>query len=425
MAKRGFFAEMNYQAQQAEKRSRAQQVANDRARASAERELDRSRKAAERARLAVSRASLADQKTAEREAARLYTEYKLAKVASLNSDLARVYGEIDGLLAWTLEVDDHIDLESLRSTAEHPPFDAGVLANPTPAMPELVYPTEPAYVEPSGPSALGAAFGGKKRHQEAVERARSGYEAARLKWHEEATALHAAYVAAQARREGVERRRITSLAAAESAYAEACRQREAEVEARNQELDTFVNELAFDVESAIQQYVGIVLSNSVYPEAFPVRHDYQFTLDTRELTLTVTVPEPPTLPAVKEYKYVKAKDLIAATPLPVKAQKDRYAGAVWQVAVRTLHEVFEADRAGKVHSIALTVGVDRIAPATGRPESVPLVIVSADRESFSNFDLEKVVPQATLAHLGAAVSKSPFDVTPADTSRGVRARSAE
>ncbi len=67
-------------------------------------------------------------------------------------------------------------------------------------------------------------------------------------------------------------------------------------------------------------------------------------------------------------------------PAASKAQKDRYADAVWQVAVRTLHEVFEADRAGKIHSIALTVGVDRLAPATGLPETVPLAWSSADRE---------------------------------------------
>jgi restriction system protein len=164
------------------------------------------------------------------------------------------------------------------------------------------------------------------------------------------------------------------------------------------------------------------LSNSVYPEVFPVGHDYHFKLDTRELTLTATVPEPSAIPAVKEYKYVKAKDEITSTSLPVKAQKDRYANAVWQVAVRTLHEVFEADRAGKVHSISLTVGVDRIAPATGRPETVPLVVVAADRETFGGFDLANVVPQATLTHLGAAMSKSPFDLSPADTSRGVRVR---
>lgn len=425
MARRGFFAEINYQAQQAEKRARAQQAANYRAQLAAIREADRSQKAAERARMAASRASLAEQKAAQREAARLHVEYKTAEVAALNSDLARIYDEIDGLLAGTLEVDDFIDLESLRSTAEHPPFDPGELGHPTPALPNLVYPPEPSYVEPPGPSALGAAFGGKKRHLEEVDRARAAHEAARLKWHDEATAQHAAYVAAQARREEAEQRRLASLAAAEYAYREECLQREAEAEAHNQDLAKFISQLAFDVESAIEEYVGIVLSNSVYPEAFPVSHDYRFSLDTRELTLTATVPEPSAIPAVKEYKYTKAKDEITTVSLPAKAQKDRYAGAVWQVAVRTLHEVFEADRAGKVHSIALTVGVNRTAPATGRPETVPLVIVSADRESFGGFDLEKVVPQATLEHLGAAVSKSPFDVTPADTSRGVRARSTE
>ncbi len=93
---------------------------------------------------------------------------------------------------------------------------------------------------------------------------------------------------------------------------------------------------------------------------------------------------------------------------------------MWQVAVRTLHEVFEADRAGKIHSIALTVGVDRVAPATGLPETIPFVIVAADRETFSAFDLANVVPEATLSHLGAAMSKSPFDCIPAGAGRGVR-----
>ena len=169
-------------------------------------------------------------------------------------------------------------------------------------------------------------------------------------------------------------------------------------------------------------YIGIVLSNSVYPDAFPVRYEHNFGLPNRELRLTVTVPQPSDVPSVKEYKYVKAKDEITATLLPLKTQKDRYAGAVHQVAVRILHEIFEADRSGKIHSIALALGTEAISPATGLSETIPLVIVAADRETFRRFDLTNVVPRATLDHLGAAVSKSPFDLTPADTSHGVRAR---
>jgi restriction system protein len=421
MGRRGFLAEVNHQIQQAERRQRQQTAAVYRAQAAAEREAERARKAAERAQVAAVRASAAEQKAAEKLAAQMHVEARLAEVASMNADLANTYAEIDGLLAWTLEVDDYVDLADLKADrVEHPPFDPGPLGVPAPPMPELVYPEQPVYREPEAPKGLASALGGKKKHEEAVLLAKAAHEQAYQQWHAQATALHAAYVAEQAHRHEAEQERLRQLAQAQERYEQECRHREAEATARNEELTRFINDLAFDVESAIQEYVGIVLSNSVYPETFPVSYDHSFDLGTRELTLQVTVPEPSTVPVVKEYKYVKAKDEITSTALPVREQKDRYANAVWQVAIRTLHEVFEADRAGKIHSISLTVGVGRISPATGLPETVPLVVVAAGREAFTAFDLSNIQPHATLAHLGAAMSKSPFDLAPADTARGVR-----
>jgi len=422
MAKRGFFAEINYQTQQAENRRRQQDAASIRAHNAAVREHERAYKAAERARAAAMRASATDKKAAEKEAARLHVEARTAEVESLNTELTSAYNDIDTLLAWTLEVDDFVDLESLRAVAEHPPFEPGKLGEPVTAVPELVYSPQPTFEEPVAPKGLAGAFGGKKKHAEAVAKAQADFEAKGRSWHETATTKHAEHLAKLEVREKAEADRLVKLAEAEAAYRAECAQREAAAVSKNEELTKFINDLAFDVESAIEDYVGIVLSNSLYPEAFAVEHDHSFDLATRELTMSVTVPEPASLPSVKEYRYVKAKDEIAESQLSAKAQKDRYTAAVHQVAVRTLHEVFEADRAGKIHSIALTVGVDRVAPATGLPETVPLVLVAADRETFTGFDLANVVPMATLDHLGAALSKSPFDLSPADTSRGVRQR---
>jgi restriction system protein len=422
MAKRGFFAEINYQAQQAEKRRRQQEAQAVRAHNAAVRDHERAVKAAERARATAARASEAQRKAAEREAARLQVEERTAEVEAMNADVAASYEDIDGLLAWTLDTDDYVDLESLKVTAEHPPFDPGKLGTPLPPLPELVYPPQPTYVEPPAPKGLAGAFGGKKKHAEAVSAAQAEHQQAVQFWHEKNTKMHEHHVAALAKREKDEADRLVKFAEAEAAYQAECAQREADAVARNEELTKFINDLAFDVEYAIEDYVGIVLSNSVYPDAFPVEHDHSFDLASRELTLQVNIPEPSSVPSVKEYRYVKAKDEITASKLTAKAQKDRYTAAVHQVAVRTMHEVFEADRAGKIHSIALTVGVNRIAPATGQPEYVPLAMVAADRETFNSFDLANVVPSATLDHLGAAVSKSPFDLTPADTSHGVRQR---
>jgi restriction system protein len=356
----------------------------------------------------------------EKEAARLHVESQIAEAGSRNANLVQVFEEIDSILAATLGVDDHIDLESLKMTAvNHPPFMPGQDGTPTPPMPRLVYPPEPAYQEPPAPGGL---FGAKKKHAELIAQAQAEHQRVLNEWSEKNMMIYNAHVAEARRREDAERRRLERLLAAEAQYKIECQQREAEAVARNQELDKLISNLAFDVESAIQEYVGIVLSNSVYPDAFPVSYDHEFDLSDRELRLTVTVPPPSDVPAVKEYKYVKAKDEITATLLPLKARKDRYAGAVHQVAVRSLHEIFEADRGGKIHSIALTLGTEAVSPATGLSDFIPLVIVAADRETFSRFDLTNVVPRATLDHLGAAVSRSPFDLTPADTSHGVRAR---
>lgn len=129
MAKRGFFAEINYQAQQAENRRRQQDAASIRAHNAAVREHERAYKAAERARAAAMRASATDSKAAEKEAARLHVEARTAEVESRNTELTSAYNDIDTLLAWTLEVDDFVDLESLRRWPSIRRSSLGNLAN--------------------------------------------------------------------------------------------------------------------------------------------------------------------------------------------------------------------------------------------------------------------------------------------------------
>jgi restriction system protein len=423
MAKRrGFFAELQYQSQQAEKRRRQQEAAAQRARAAAQRDAERALRAFRSAQTVAARASTAERKAAEKEMARLHLEARVAEVGELNANLAAQYADIDGLLAATLEVDDYVDLAALRvTTVNHPPFEPGVLAIETEAVlvPQRWNP--PVWQEPAPPAGLGAAFGGKKRHEKIVTEARAAFEAAYAEWSRIDEESRHTYQRKLAHRGAQEVLRQRKLAEAEATYRAECEAREAQAADRNAKLDSLINGLAFDVESAIDEYVGIVLANSVYPAVFSVEHDHAFALHGRELTLVVTVPEPSNVPAIKEHKYVKARDEITATSLPVREQKDRYANAVWQVAVRTFHEVFEADRSGKIHSIALTVGVQTVAVATGLPIMIPLVIAAAGRDTFNKFDLSNVIPKATLEHLGAALSKSPFDLIPADTSLGVRA----
>jgi restriction system protein len=89
------------------------------------------------------------------------------------------------------------------------------------------------------------------------------------------------------------------------------------------------------------------------------------------------------------------------------------------VALRSLHEVFEADRRGLIKTISLEIGTNTTDPATGKYIYLPFVAVGAEREAFLEFDLAAVVPAATLSHLGAAVSRDPYNLAPADVT-GIR-----
>jgi restriction system protein len=132
------------------------------------------------------------------------------------------------------------------------------------------------------------------------------------------------------------------------------------------------------------------------------------------------LPDPSSIPTVRAYKYVKARDEVSETAQTMKEQRERYNELVLNIVLRTLHEVWESDRLGHVETISLTAGVDHIDPATGRSKTTPLVAVAAHRGEFEALDLAHVTPVETLKHLKASVSKNPHALAPIDLSAGVR-----
>jgi restriction system protein len=300
--RRGFFAELQYQNQLAEKRRLQAERAAARAYDAAVRQEEQARKRAERAAAAAARASAAELKAAEREAKRLHQEARAAEVDSLNARLHETYGEIDSLLAATLDVDDFVDLEQLRAVVEHPPFPRPDLEVPA-SPPRLVSaPKEPVYEEPEAPTGIGGIFGKKKKHAAAIAAAQEQFEKVHAEWTKKAAAVPTGQLEQMRKHDAAEKRRLDALQQARDEYARDCEQREAEVSKANKALDALISGLAAGEESAIQEYVGIVLSNSVYPEAFPVDYDFKFDSSLKELVVTAVVPPPSAIPTTRSYK---------------------------------------------------------------------------------------------------------------------------
>lgn len=382
------------------------------------RHLEQTRKAEERARVQLAKAGAAEQKRLEKEAREAHIAAKEAEADERNQELSEIYSDIDTLLESTLSRDDYVDLSTLRIEVKHPAWDRADLDEPAPAPTPLPDPPQPLLQLPEAPRGL-ARFFGKQKHAEAVEAAERAHAQAVVEWQEKCRQIEALRQTARAQYARDEQSRLEQLDRERARFAGECRAREEDAAAKNRSLEELITNLGYGTVDAVQEYVSIVLSNSVYPEHFPVTHEFTFDAGTAELTLRVEMPAPEQLPTVKAYKYAKATDDLVPTSLSQKECRERYASAVHQIALRSFHEVFEADRRGLVRTISLEVGTTAIDPATGRRGYVPFVIAAAERDTYLAFELSAVVPAMTLARLGAAVSKNPYALAPAERT-GVR-----
>jgi restriction system protein len=416
VAKRGFFAELQYQNQQAAKRQAQARARAQREAQAAQRQSTKLARDRERALAQNQRATLAEQKAAEKEATRLHIEDMNAEVDARNEVLLREFEEVDGILAQALSSQAFMDLEELRAKAVHPPFNSQGVDAPIPPPTMVVASPEPQYAEPPPPKGL---FG-KKHHAQEIAKAQTAFDEVHAAWQEEASKVPALQLEQMRAHQQAEAQRLEKLLAIQAVYDSECEERNQIVNQANAKVDELIAKLEIHDETAIREYVSMVLGNSVYPDHFPVLHDFDFSLELKEVSLKVTLPGPSTLTDIKEYKYNKAKDEIVATNLTAKQMKDRYASAVHSVALRTLHEIFETDRFGHIQTIDLTVDTEDIDPATGKMVRIPLVAVATGRDTFSSIELNNVVPLATLQHLNAQVSNKPFGLVAIDASRGVR-----
>lgn len=372
MARRRSLAASLAQMQRQAERARAQQV---RAHNAAVREAQRARAAYERAQVAE-----------EKERKRLYIESRAADVAEQNDELAEQMGTLGSLLTVTLGVDDFLDLRALKQQANLPVWQHAHLEQPT-------TPPDPASFSPPPPTGLAKMFGAAKYEQQR-------------------TAGEAAYQQACARYAAAEQARMQELAWYRQQFEESYNAEQAAVQQQHAEIDAFQADLDAGDPDAVVSYFDLVLQRSSYPEGFPQQFKLAYVPESRQLVVEYELPTVDVVPAVKTYRYVKSTDSVTETARPASQIRSIYASAVAQVTLRTVHELFEADRGRFLDVVVFNGVVDTIDRGSGQKVRPCIVTLRTTRDTFSELDLAHVDPQACLKHLSAGVSTSPAELTP-------------
>jgi len=318
----------------------------------------------------------------------LYAEARVAEVESLNEDLRDRAAELESILCETLDVDDFLDFEALKDAAPLHTFAPGQLAIPEPTP-------DPAAFRPSEPGVMQRLVPGtRQRHAAELEAGRRAYEAA-----------------VSAHREH-EAERLRRLAASQAEHQRAVAETEARLEAQHTEIEAFKEAFHAGRPEAVSQYFALVLEASQYPDGFPQRFRLAFVPESRQVVLEYQLPPFDCVPTVAEYRYVRAGDKITEKLRAIKERHELYKSVVAQVAVRTIHELFEADRSNLVDTAVFNGHVETINAATGKIENPCLVTFMTTRDSFMGRDFRRIDALACLLDLSASVSKNPAELVP-------------
>jgi restriction system protein len=304
---------------------------------------------------------------------------------------------LDGLLAHTLGINDAIDWESLKDRTEfsEPPPERQKVSGKPPQEPD--------------PKAFNPVLGFfdrlfSSRKDRKVKEAQDRYAAARAKWSSqmaartsEAQKLEQEYVAAvsawQERKEAYEATRNesnTSVERKRAAYASG------------------------DAD-AVLDYCDLVLSNSQYPDWMPKEWELDYNRETRTLVVEYSLPSFDDLPTLSEIRYVQSRDEFTEKHLPEAQTNKLYDSVLYQIVLRTVHELFEADVVRAIDAVVLNGIVTSVDRSTGHETTACILSLQARKDEFAAIKLAQVDPKAcfkTLKGVGSSKLHSLAPVAP-------------
>ncbi|MEJ0035180.1 MAG: restriction endonuclease [Gammaproteobacteria bacterium] len=307
--------------------------------------------------------------------------------------------QLKTLLAFTLSVDDRIDWEKLKDITPFPERSPRrVEPPPEPSMPEL--PREPAQTDAAYTpdiSVFDRLMPSRKRTK--IESARQAFAADHAAWTRQANDIQAAHSAAvSAHHEAVrlaarEFVQITeSWKARKEAHLEQQKSQHAMIDAKR------ASYLAHTPDVVIE-YCDMVLSASKYPNCFPQEFDLDYEPEIKQLIVDYTLPPPGDLPTLKAVKYVASRETVEEQHIADSVASKQYDDALYQVVLRTIHELFEADTANALATVVFNGIVTSIDRGTGKAVTACVLSLRANRTEFVAINLAQVDPRACFKSL--------------------------
>lgn len=356
-----------------------------------------------------------NQRTADRSARDRQREYNAQQkqVAEERTAEARAeIAELESLLAFTLDVDDTVNWNSLKDWEPFPePKPLKLSDPPFPLEPQIS--AEPQITDSKFAPELGILdriLSGRK--QQRIQEAKERFEKARSSWKERRDNADLMHSSSVQRHKDI----VNKLNKDHEDAIKGWEKRQAEyLEKRkknNAAIDSRMEEYMSGNGDAISEYCDMVLSGSSYPDCFPAEWELFYDVSSKSLIVEYALPSPENIPNLKEVKYIQTRGEIVESYLTENQTARLYDSIIYQVALRTMHELYEADKIKALQSIVFNGRVTAVNRSTGTTETSCILSVQAMREEFLQINLAAVDPKACFKMLRGIGSSKLHSLTP-------------
>ncbi|MBP9143188.1 MAG: restriction endonuclease [Thermoanaerobaculia bacterium] len=317
-------------------------------------------------------------------------------LAAARSDLKRQeLVQVDSLLKFALAVYDPVDWTKLKEKGTFDEKRPEIAPLPAPAdsreLPPEPQATDLAYLPALG--ILDRVLPARRARTIAGCRAR--FETDHARWAKIAEELRNAD--AESSRKHFEMVALRTEAHAFNVAAWELRRRDflARKAATNDAVDAIRAAYLALVPDAVAEYCDLVLSQSQYPDCFPREFDLDYHAARSLLVVDNLLPAPADLPTLEAVHYVSSLDDFEEQHIPQSRADARYDEVLCKVALRTVHELFEADQAGALQTVVWN-GVVSSPDRAGGSFTACVLSLRAHRDAFKTLHLAQVDPRSCL-----------------------------
>lgn len=174
---------------------------------------------------------------------------------------------------------------------------------------------------------------------------------------------------------------------------------ENEAKTYNQELFEFKKAFELDDEEAVIEYVTKVLNDSEYLPDIVRDFELNYNKESKSLLIDYVLPSPDDVPNTKELKFVKTAKEIRNVPFKKGEFESFYDAIISQIALRTLHEIFESVYTNAIDTIIFNGMIIMTDKTTGQTIEPYILSILTNRKQFEAINLSKIDPIACLNSL--------------------------